>query len=389
MRLCPTKELTEGMVIGKSLYQENGKLLLGAGFRVNATVKAKLMDRKYPFIYIMEDGTDDIVPEDVISDEVRMQAAAVIADKNEKIQKFFQFQEMTRSKIEDSLKKGYLKDLNISKDVHQVVEEILKDVTAAGVRFLSTTLYKSEDTYFLDHAINTTVLAVLIGKKYLFTTPEIIDLAVGSFLHDFGKIIIDKMNASHAEKREDLYREHPTFGYLLLHNSHNVSPIVTQIVNQHHEYQNGSGFPVGLRGQNLPPTKIVQRETKGMIYRLAEICCVVNEFDNMVMNPLAEKKLDIAEAMRELILGAGKKYNKDIVAVLHAVVPYFPLGSTVRIKRIFDPTLIGYRGVVAKLNEEHLNKPLIILLHDRMMKKINPRVLDTSKLRHVELELII
>jgi hypothetical protein len=109
----------------------------------------------------------------------------------------------------------------------------------------------------------------------------------------------------------------------------------------------------------------------------------------MVLNPLAEKKLDLAQAMRELILGAGKKYNKDIVAVLHSVVPYYPLGTTVRIKRIFDPTLIGYRGVVAKLNEEHLNKPLIVLLHDHMMKKINPRVLDTSKLRSVELELII
>ena len=348
------------------------------------------MERNYPFIYIMEDGTEDVVPEDVISDEVRMQAAAVIADKNEKIQKFFQFQEMTREKIYESLKKGYLKEVNITRDVRQVVEEILKDVTAAGVRFLNTTLYKSEDTYFLDHAINTTVLAVLIGKKYLFTTPELIDLAVGTFLHDFGKIIINKMNAfPGSKKREDLYKEHPTFGYLLLHNSHNVSPIVTQIVNQHHEYQNGSGFPVGLRGQNLPPTKIVQRETKGTIYRLAEICCVVNEFDNMVLNPLAEKKLDLAQAMRELILGAGKKYNKDIVAVLHSVVPYYPLGTTVRIKRIFDPTLIGYRGVVAKLNEEHLNKPMIVLLHDRMMKKINPRVLDTSKLRSVELELII
>ena len=74
MRLCAVKDVDEGMVLGKSLYEINGKLLLGAGFRINDLMKSKLISRKYTHVYIMEEGTDDIVPEDVISDEIKMQA---------------------------------------------------------------------------------------------------------------------------------------------------------------------------------------------------------------------------------------------------------------------------------------------------------------------------
>lgn len=390
MRMCPTKTLADGMILGKSIYQGNGRLLLGAGFRITQEMKTKLVERGYPFVYIMENGTEEIIPEDMISDEIRCQSAAALNDRAEKIHKYFQFQTLTREHVYAQLKNGYLKDVNIAYDMREIVEEILKDISAAGVKFMNTVLFKAKDTYQLDHAINTTILAILIGRKYRFSKAELLDLALGTFLHDFGKIIVEKLRSASQEKlADDLDKEHPTFGYLLLHNSREASPVVTQIVNQHHEYQDGSGFPIGLKGQNLPPLKTVKRETKGIIFRLAEICCVANSYDNLVLNPFADDRLGPMEAMRELVIGAGNKYNKDIVSTVNKITPLFPVGTYVRITNIQDMSLIGLRGVVAKLNEHHLNKPFVILLHDKSGRRINPLALDTSKLKNIELELVI
>ena len=389
MRLIPVNDLEDGMVLGKSIYTFNNKLMLGAGFRLTAAFRAKLVERGMTHIYIIEEGTEDVVPEDIISDEIRFQARSRIADTAEKIQNHFNIKDISRQKVFDLIQNGYLQKVNLTQDMKNVVVEILNDISAAGAGFLNTAMFKSKDSYSTDHAINVTILSILIGKKYGFTKSELVDLALGSFLHDFGKIVIEKMKPASAELSEELLSEHPTFGYLIVHNSRNASPIVSQIVNQHHENQDGSGYPIGLIGENLPPTSSVKRNTKNTIYRLAEICHVANAFDNIAMNPHDDTPVSPGDAIKQLVLGAGTKYNKHIVSTLTKVVPSYPVGAFVKIRYLLDSSLIGYRGVVARNNEQHLNKPQIILLFDRANKRIPPRLIDTSKLKNVELELIL
>ncbi|MFC1541697.1 HD-GYP domain-containing protein [Candidatus Latescibacterota bacterium] len=391
MRLCAVKDLDDGMILGKSLYETNGKLLLGAGFRISDDMKNKLASRKYTHVYIMEEGTEDIVPEDVITDEIKMQAKLELASGVSEVQKQAQFQDVSLSKAKDLIKKGYLKDVSITLSMRNVVEDILKDISSAGANFAKMVMIKSEESYFFDHACNTAVLAILIGKKYRFSKDELKCLALGTFLHDIGKKVLEQIKESESPgKLSDLYNEHPTFGYLLLDNSGGkISPMETQIVNQHHELQDGSGFPIGLKGQNQAPVKAANADSKGRIYRMAEICCVVNVFDNMVYNPTKSKQMSQGQALKQMIIDSGQLYNKNIVQTLLKVIPYYPIGITVKVVDIIDPLLIGYFGVVAKINEHDINKPVIVLIKDRFQKKIKPIVIDTSKLKHVDLEVLI
>jgi len=378
------------MVLGKSIYQTGNQLLLGAGFRINSFVIEKLVEKGYSHVYIMEEGTDDVIPEDIISDEVRLQAQRKITDKVVKLEEAFKFRDLTRNKIIDSLDNGTLKDLNITYGLRKLIEEIMAEIAEAGAKFLNTMMVKSKDTYFVDHAINTTVIGIILGKKYKYTKSELSTLALGCFLHDIGKIIIDQMNGNGDRGNGDqLYKEHPTFGYLVLKNDNYISPMETQIVNQHHENQDGTGFPIGLQGQNLPPVKSEQRETKGHIFRLAEVCMVANAYDNLVINPLGEEKLTPQEVLKKMMGDAGKIYNKDIVQTLSQVIAVFPVGSYVRVVNIVDPSLIGSYGVVAKVNKDDISKPIIIITTNKYKKKIKPIMIDTSKLKLIELELII
>ena len=391
MRLCAVKDLEDGIILGKSLYESNGKLLLGAGFRVTDYMISKLISRKYTHVYIMEDGTDDIVPEDVITDEIKIQAKLELAGKVTELKRQTKFENLSLYKAKELIQKGYLKNVNITYAMHSIIDEMLKDISSAGASFAKMVMIKSEESYFLDHAFNTTVLSILVGKKYRFTKDELRSLALGTYLHDIGKVVLEQIKENERpSKVAALYNEHPTFGYLLLNNSAGkVTPMETQIVNQHHEYQDGSGFPIGLKGQNQAPIKTVTSDSKGRIYRLAEICCVVNAFDNLVYNPLKKKQLSQAQALKKIIMDAGKLYNKHIVQTLLKVVPNYPVGITVRVLDIVDPHLIGYRGVVAKINEDNINKPVIVLIKDKFSKKIKPIIIDTSKFTHVELEVVI
>ncbi len=390
MRLCSIHELEEGAILGRSIYHANGKLLLGAGFRVSDMMKAKLVERGYTHVYVMEEGTEDVVPEDVISEEVRHQARMKLADKITEMKNLSEFRDLSYTKAADLLEKGYLRKVNITYDMRMIVEEILKDISSSGAKFLNTVMVKTADTAFMDHAINTTVLAILIGRKYRFSKAELMSLALGTFLHDIGKIVIEQIKwADDPQNSRDLYREHPTFGYLLIRDSSDVTPMETQVVNQHHERQDGGGFPIGLQGQNLPPIKPIARETKGQIFRLAEICCVANAFDNLAYNPHSGGGVNLEGAVKRIIVDAEKSYNRDIVQTLLQVAPVFPVGASVKVMDIVDPHLIGYRGVVAKINENHINKPVIILTRNKFMNKIKPIIIDTSRLTTIDLQLIV
>lgn len=93
--------------------------------------------------------------------------------------------------------------------------------------------------------------------------------------------------------------------------------------------------------------------------------------------------------MKALLMDTGTAYNKNVVGTLVSIVPHYPVGVYVKIKYIIDDSLIGYRGVVAKVNPEHLNRPTIILLHDKAKRRITPRIVDTSKLKQLELEMVL
>ena len=181
----------------------------------------------------------------------------------------------------------------------------------------------------------------------------------------------------------------PTFGYLLLRNDPSVSPLETQIVNQHHEFQDGSGFPIGLKGQNLPPIRDISREPKGHIFRFAEITCVVNAYDNMVLNPCNGQKLTPQDVIKRMVMDAGSKYNNDIVDMLCSSIAVFPVGAYVKIMNIVDPTLIGSCGVVVKTNQHHPDRPVVIVTTNKFRKKIKPVMIDTSHLAHITLKLLI
>ncbi len=390
MRLYRLNNIEPGMVLGRSIYEENNRLMLAAGNKITPNILERFIERGYNYIYIMQDGTEDVIPEDVISYSVLLQSSSKLESIVKNLKKIIEFRDISIEKAMELIEEEYIESSNVSFDVREIVEEILNDISFSAHKILYTLIPKSRSTYFVDHAINTTILSTLIGYKYRFKKPELRSLAIGSFLHDIGKIIVEQLiGHDDYQTAQKLYKEHSTFSYLMLQKCGIISSMENQIVYQHHENQDGSGFPKGYKGLNVPPIKSTTWQKKGMIFRLAEICTVADAYDRMVLNPFDENQLTPSDVIRKLVSMAGTVINKDIVRTLVQIVPIYPVGVYIRVAKSDDSSITGYYGVVADINAENLNKPVIVLFIDNKFNRIKPFKIDTSQLKNVKLELAL
>lgn len=146
--------------------------------------------------------------------------------------------------------------LNIAKSkaiLKMIADHLLLDEDTAS--YLYKIAGSDYDQY--THAVNVGVLSLALLKK-IFDTSEpynMNELAVGFFLHDLGKCSLP----GEVVTKPDLYtdndlrqmKKHPGFGYEIMHQSKQLSKETQKIILQHHEIEDGSGYPQGLRGNEI------------------------------------------------------------------------------------------------------------------------------------------
>jgi HD-GYP domain-containing protein (c-di-GMP phosphodiesterase class II) len=164
-----------------------------------------------------------------------------------------------------------------------------------------------------------------------------------------------------------------------------IAPTSAAVALQHHEFQDGSGFPRRLKGENLSPLKDFSR--KNMIHRFSEIVAVADTYD-MLLTGRMGRVHEVRSAIQKLIEMSGTKLNRDIVKCLTSIVPVYPVGTRIRIADAPTAQLVGYYGVVARLNPDDLEKPEIILYESKNRQKIKPVMINLAVHPRFELEVL-
>jgi HD-GYP domain-containing protein (c-di-GMP phosphodiesterase class II) len=137
---------------------------------------------------------------------------------------------------------------------------------ATSSRLLGIT---SHDFNTYTHSVNVGVLSVLFAKALIKGTDahNLHELGAGLFLHDIGKVRVDQSILNKqgrlTEDGRHIIREHPRHGYDILSETNQLTEECKIIVMQHHEKANGSGYPHGLKGDNI--------HLYGRICRLADV----------------------------------------------------------------------------------------------------------------------
>lgn len=166
-----------------------------------------------------------------------------------------------------------------------------------------TTAIEARDPTTYNHSERVTELADRLAASLGMSPDERETLRFGCILHDVGKIGVEEsaMDARAPEDRELIfYRMHPLIGRSILQPIGFLADAVPTVV-YHHECWDGSGFPEGLSGENIP-------------YH-ARLCAVVDAYERL-RNPqrFAQRALSIGEAIEEITAGAGTIFDPRLVS---------------------------------------------------------------------------
>ena len=162
------------------------------------------------------------------------------------------------------------------------------------------------------HSKRVSMLCVAIGEAYDLGDDEINELKVAGELHDIGKIAVDEAILNKGEKMTDAdwiqIKSHPETGYRLLGTSKEYYNIAGCVL-AHHERWDGTGYPNGLRGEEITWK--------------ARVIALADAYDAMTSDRPYRKALSEAEAVSEVRKNAGRQFDPDIVIkfiekVLHA-----------------------------------------------------------------------
>ncbi|TCT22081.1 HD-GYP domain-containing protein [Thiobaca trueperi] len=207
------------------------------------------------------------------------------------------------------------------------------------------------------HAMNVTMISLLLGKSLGFDAAALHPLGLGALLHDFGKIALPERlrwrddGFSIAER--NLFQEHVAQGVELARRM-GLKPDVCAIIAQHHEYVDGSGFPQRLQGDALSPASC--------------IVGLVNHYDMLCnpANPVAA--LTPHQALSMMFAQSKKKFNAAILGAFIRMMGIYPPGSVVMLTD-------GRYALVVSVNSSRPLKPRV-LIHDPRVPRDEALVID-------------
>ena len=198
------------------------------------------------------------------------------------------------------------------------------------------------------HALNVTVISVLIGRSLGLGEQELADLGLGALLHDVGKIDLPE-RVRHVDDQTspgDLaaWREHVPRG--VAHGRRmELPPGALDVIAQHHEHADGSGFPDRLAG--------------GATALAARIVAIVDRYDNLCNPPLLAQALTPHEAVSTLFAQGRARYDSAVLNAFIRIMGVYPAGSLVQL------TDDRY-GMVVGVNSSRPLKPRVLVHQPRL-----------------------
>ena len=171
-----------------------------------------------------------------------------------------------------------------------------------------TAALETRDSETHGHSERVVTYSLRLGREYGLNSEEMKSLEFGSLLHDIGKIgVPDSILRKPAKLTEEEWvrmREHPVHGQQILRGIEFLQG-ASRVVAQHHEQWDGSGYPLGLRGEDIDIC--------------ARIFAVADAFDAITSDRVYRRGKPYEAAAKELDDWAGRQFDPKVVEAFHRV----------------------------------------------------------------------
>jgi diguanylate cyclase (GGDEF)-like protein/PAS domain S-box-containing protein len=227
--------------------------------------------------------------------------------------------ESDEEKIKTSISLGYStksnSETNIIKTLKEAEDMMYKNklIESNSYRYLIiqsiTKTLSEKDHETEEHSNRLKHYCNRLGNIMGLSEPELNELEIFAALHDIGKIGINENILNKKEKlTEDdwhMLKKHCEIGYRIVKSVPELMHIADYIL-AHHERWDGKGYPQGLKDTSIP--------------LLSRILSVVDAYDAMTNDRSYRKALSKDEAIKELLINAGKQFDADVVEVFISAI---------------------------------------------------------------------
>jgi putative nucleotidyltransferase with HDIG domain len=268
--------------------------------------------------------------------------------------------EASIDEVMNDLHNGKRLDLERLKDgVESMIDSILRNPTA----FVWLKEMKRRDNYAYQHAMGCAIWAATFGRHLGLERAELQLLALGGLLCDVGKtrLSTELLNKRTPLTPDEVQRvhQHVQHGLEIVDSTPGLSPKIREIVATHHERHDGSGYPWGLQGSEIPI--------------FGRIMGIVDSYDAMTcVRPYAPSRSP-HQAVNELYQQRGTLFQAELVEQFIQNCGIYPTGSLVELSN-------GQVAVVTDVHSLKRLRPRVMLLLDADKTPLKQfRVLDLGE----------
>ncbi len=335
MLYIPLAYVKPDMVLAKDIPSPNGLFsLLNKGQSLTAAHIAKLHSFEIDGVYIENELSEDIEPENLLEPDERRSIMTDLRAAYISIAS----QPYLSPAVADSTKA--LATSIVDKLLDR--EEILMDIMEI----------KSYDNYTYSHSMNVCILSVLIGRQYGLSLNRLTDIALCGLLHDIGKVdipisIINKRGPLTDEEYE-IVKAHPSLGVGRMRKCYNISREVLEGIQCHHEKFDGSGYPYKYKGERIP--------------LFARILSLADVYDALTSQRSYRGAWLPCDAIEYIMAQADIQFDREIIRHFLHIVCAYPTGTIVRLSD-------GSLAVVVSNHPENVLRPTVRLMNDCSLGK--------------------
>jgi HD-GYP domain-containing protein (c-di-GMP phosphodiesterase class II) len=248
---------------------------------------------------------------------------------------------------------------------------------------------KDASIYLEQHAMGMAVLGIHFAKAMKLSSAYVEVITLGALLFDLGRfrlpIAMVTKTTKMTDSEFDLFRKHIQFGEQILQKCDGVPKAVYQMLSDHHEKIDGSGYPAGKQDQEIS------------VY--GKIAAIIDAYDAMTSEQPHKPSMGPIKACQQMRKESGLAFDKQLLAVFLKSIGSIPVGSCVSLSngrigfvltlnKSFQPSLI--RQVYSATNKAfveasdiELNKSANLRTEVRIEKEVDPQMFGLQFINHI------
>jgi HD-GYP domain-containing protein (c-di-GMP phosphodiesterase class II) len=236
---------------------------------------------------------------------------------------------------------------------YQIMRKIVDVHPSRDILFVMAIHRDDRSKFMIQHSVNVAIFAVKMGAALGFKKQQQVEIGMAALMHDVGTAliperIINKKDPFTAEEFR-IFRERPTHSYKILRSLGDNCNYLAEIAQQVYEKIDGSGYPLGLRGEE--------------IHEHAQLVSLVDMYEAMIHSRPQREKLLSFTAVKEIIKTSKNSFRRQYLKVFLSVFSIFPIYSFVRLNS-------DAIGKVIETYPDQPMRPKLQIIYDSQKRRV-------------------